>query len=115
LIQVPGFHAELERKTRLLCEGFAAAAREADVPFSINHVCGMFGLFFTEEKVETYAQAVDCDVGAFKRFFHAMLLHGVYLAPSAFEAGFVSSAHTDRDVADTLLAARAAFRDLRAS
>ena len=113
LIQEPGFHAELERKTRLLCEGFEAAAREADVPFSTNHVCGMFGLFFTAEKVETYKQAVACDVTAFNRFFHSMLGHGVYLAPSAFEAGFVSAAHSDKDIAETLLAARHSFREVR--
>jgi glutamate-1-semialdehyde 2,1-aminomutase len=115
LIQAPGFYADLERKTRLLCEGFAAAAREAGVPLSTNHVCGMFGLFFTHEKVETYTQAVASDAAAFKHFFHAMLHHGVYLAPSAFEAGFVSSAHTDQDIAETLLAARAALRETRAN
>jgi glutamate-1-semialdehyde 2,1-aminomutase len=113
LIQQPGFHAELERKTRLLCEGLLAAAREAEVPFSVNQVCGMFGLFFTKEKVETYTQAVACDVASFNRFFHAMLGHGVYLAPSAFEAGFMSAAHTDRDIAETLIAARHSFRELR--
>jgi glutamate-1-semialdehyde 2,1-aminomutase len=112
LIQEPGFHAELERRTRLLCEGLLAAAREAEVPFSVNQVCGMFGLFFTKEKVETYTQAVACDVAAFNRFFHAMLGHGVYLAPSAFEAGFMSTAHTDKDIAETLIAARHSFREL---
>jgi glutamate-1-semialdehyde 2,1-aminomutase len=72
----------------------------------------MFGLFFTEEKkVETFAQATACDVGMFKRFFHAMLKRGVYLAPSAFEAGFVSIAHTEQVIADTHAAARAAFAD----
>ena len=113
LIQQPGFHADLARKTRLLCDGFEAAAREAEVPFSTNHVCGMFGLFFTPEKVETYRQAVACDVPAFNRFFHSMLAHGVYLAPSAFEAGFVSAAHSDKDIAETLLAARHSFREVR--
>jgi len=113
LIQAPGFHAELERKTRMLCEGFEAAAREAEVPFTTNHVCGMFGLFFSAEKVETYKQAVACDVAAFNRFFHSMLGHGVYLAPSAFEAGFVSAAHSDKDIAETLLAARHALREVR--
>ncbi len=113
LIQEPGFHAELERKTRLLCEGLEAAAREAEIPFSTNHVGGMFGLFFSAEKVETYTQAVACDVAAFNRFFHAMLGHGVYLAPSAFEAGFMSAAHTDKDIAETLIAARHSFREVR--
>jgi len=73
-------------------------------------VCGMFGLFFTPEKVETYTQATACDVPAFNRFFHAMLERGVYLAPSAFEAGFMSLAHSEQDIADTLQAAREAFR-----
>ena len=68
------------------------------------------GLFFTAEKVETYTQATSCDVAAFNRFFHAMLERGVYLAPSAFEAGFMSNAHSDDDIAATLDAARAAFK-----
>ena len=70
----------------------------------------MFGLFFTAEKVETYAQATDCDVAAFNRFFHGMLERGVYLAPSAFEAGFISIAHSEENIAETLEAARGAFR-----
>jgi len=110
LIQAPGFYAELERKTHLLADGLRAVAADAGVPFSTNAVCGMFGLFFTSEKVETYTQATACDVPAFNRFFHAMLERGVYLAPSAFEAGFVSLAHSEQDIADTLQAAREAFR-----
>jgi glutamate-1-semialdehyde 2,1-aminomutase len=78
---------------------------------TVNRVCGMFGLFFTHEKVETYAQATACDVAAFTRFFHGMLKRGVYLAPSAFEAGFVSIAHSEQIIADTLAAARGAFQD----
>jgi glutamate-1-semialdehyde 2,1-aminomutase len=74
----------------------------------------MFGLFFTPEKVETYAQATACDTAAFNRFFHAMRERGVYLAPSAFEAGFLSMAHDDAVIAETLDAARAAFAELRA-
>ena len=109
LIQAPGFHAELERKTHLLADGLRAVAADAGVPFSTNAVCGMFGLFFTSEKVETYTQATACDVAAFNRFFHAMLERGVYLAPSAFEAGFMSLAHSENDIADTLQAAREAF------
>ena len=110
LIQAPGFHADLERKTRLLADGMLAVAIDAGIPFSVNQVCGMFGLFFTAEKVETYTQATACDVPAFNRFFHAVLERGVYLAPSAFEAGFMSSAHSEQDIADTLQAAREAFR-----
>ena len=110
LIQAPGFYAELERKTHLLVDGLRAVATDAGVPFSTNAVCGMFGLFFTSGQVETYTQATACDVPAFNRFFHAMLERGVYLAPSAFEAGFMSLAHSEQDIADTLQAAREAFR-----
>jgi glutamate-1-semialdehyde 2,1-aminomutase len=74
----------------------------------------MFGLFFSSEKVDTYAQAIACDSAAFNRFFHAMLERGVYLAPSAFEAGFLSSAHGDAEIAATIDAARQAFRIARA-
>jgi len=111
LIQEPGFYADLERKTQLLADGLLAVATEAGVPFSVNRVCGMFGLFFTAEKVETYTQATRCDVALFNRFFHAMLNRGVYFAPSAFEAGFMSAAHTEQDIADTLQAARGAFAE----
>ena len=114
LIREPGFHEELGRKTRLLTDGLLACAIEAGVPFSFNRVCGMFGLFFREEKVETFAQATACDIAAFRRFFHGMLERGVFLAPSAYEAGFVSSAHSERDIADTLEAARTAFREASA-
>jgi len=73
----------------------------------------MFGVFFTSEKVETYTQATRCDVAMFNRFFHAMLKRGVYLAPSAFEAGFMSTAHSEPDIAATLEAARGAFKEAR--
>lgn len=109
LIAEPGFYPALEAKTHALCDGLEAAAREAGVPFSTQRVGGMFGLFFNAEKVDTYAGAVASDSGAFNRFFHAMLERGVYLAPSAFEAGFVSSAHDDAVIASTLAAAREAF------
>ena len=112
LIQAPGFYADLQNKTQLLADGLLAVASEAGVPFSVNRVCGMFGLFFTSEKVETYTQATRCDVAMFNRFFHAMLKRGVYLAPSAFEAGFMSTAHSERDIAETLDAARGAFREI---
>jgi glutamate-1-semialdehyde 2,1-aminomutase len=115
LVQTPNFHDELDRRTRLVTDTLSAAAAEAGVPFSVNRVCGMFGLFFTAEKVETYAQATACDSAAFKRFFHGMLKRGVYLAPSAFEAGFVSIAHTEAVIADTLAPARAAFAEARSA
>jgi glutamate-1-semialdehyde 2,1-aminomutase len=109
LVSEAGFHARLAATTSALCQGFEAAAREAGVPLTTNAVGAMFGLFFTDHKVDTYAQAVACDTAAFNRFFHAMLERGVYLAPSAFEAGFVSSAHDDAIVDATVSAARAAF------
>jgi glutamate-1-semialdehyde 2,1-aminomutase len=110
LIQQAGFHDDLERRTQQLCDGLEAAAREAGVAFSTTRVGGMFGLFFCDGHVDTYAQAVACDTAAFNRFFHAMLERGVYLAPSAFEAGFMSSAHGDQEIARTIDASRGAFR-----
>ena len=80
--------------------------------FTTQRVGGMFGLFFSSERVDTYAQAMACDSAAFNRFFHAMRERGVYLAPSAFEAGFLSSAHDDAAITATIDAARAAFRAL---
>lgn len=112
LIQAPGFYETLDARTAALCAGLEDAARAANVPFSTNRVGSMFGLFFTAEKVETYAQATAGDTAAFNRFFHAMREHGVYLAPSAFEAGFLSMAHDDAVIAATLDAARAAFAAL---
>ncbi|ADV28479.1 glutamate-1-semialdehyde-2,1-aminomutase [Pseudoxanthomonas suwonensis 11-1] len=112
LIQAPGFHERLSAATVRLCEGLEAAAREVGVAVTTNQVGAMFGLFFTDQKVETYAQATACDTAAFNRFFHGMLERGVFLAPSAYEAGFVSSAHDDAVVEATLAAAREAFRDL---
>ena len=109
-ISRPGFYDALAAKTKQLAEGLAGAARDAGVPFATNHVCGMFGLFFTAApQVASYAHVMACDVGRFQRFFHAMLEGGVYLAPSAFEAGFVSAAHGDAEIAATIAAARRAF------
>jgi glutamate-1-semialdehyde 2,1-aminomutase len=114
LIQEPGFYDRLAAHTRLLTDGLQAVADGEGLAFSTNRVGGMFGLFFTQEKVETYAQATAADAATFNRFFHGMLERGVYLAPSAFEAGFLSSAHSDEDLAATLEAARQTLRTLRA-
>ena len=114
LIQAPGFHDRLAARTRLLCDGLQSVADGEGVAFSTNRVGGMFGLFFSAGQVNSYAQATAADVALFNRFFHGMLKRGVYLAPSAFEAGFMSSAHSDQDIADTLEAARGALRDARA-
>jgi glutamate-1-semialdehyde 2,1-aminomutase len=108
-----GFHARLGASTDRLVRGIKAAADAAGVPLATNHVCGMFGLFFTAApQVSTYAEATACDVERFKRFFHGMLDQGVYLAPSAFEAGFVSAAHTDADIDATIAAAARVFAKL---
>ncbi|HEX5354132.1 MAG TPA: glutamate-1-semialdehyde 2,1-aminomutase [Rhodanobacteraceae bacterium] len=109
LVREPGFHERLALKTQALTDGLIGAAREAGVPFSANRVGGMFGIFFGTGTVATFAQVMACDREAFNRFFHAMLDRGVYFAPSAFEAGFMSSAHDDDVIAQTLGAARAAF------
>ena len=114
LIQAPGFHERLEQRTHELCDGLEAAAREAGVAVTTTRSCAMFGLFFTDRQVETFADATACDIAAFRRFFHGMLQRGVYLAPSAYEAGFLSSAHGDAEIAHTLEAAREAFREAAA-
>ncbi len=109
-ISKPGFYENLSAMTEKLVHGFVIRAHAFDIPMTSNVVGGMFGLFFSgEKKVENYQQATQCDVERFKKFFHAMLDEGVYLAPSAYEAGFVSSAHTDRDIKNTLIAAEKAF------
>jgi len=112
-LSAPGFHAKLKASTDRLVNGIRDAARKAGVPLSTNHVCGMFGLFFTSDRqVTSYAEATACDVERFKRFFHGMLDEGVYLAPSAFEAGFISAAHTDADIDATVAAAARVFAKL---
>jgi glutamate-1-semialdehyde 2,1-aminomutase len=112
-LAAPGFHAKLKASTDRLVNGIKDAARKAGVPLSTNHVCGMFGLFFTSDRqVTSYAEATACDVERFKRFFHGMLDEGVYLAPSAFEAGFISAAHTDADIDATVAAAARVFARL---
>ncbi len=109
-ISAPSFHAALAERTNQLIEGLSLAARTANVPFSTNHVCGMFGLFFTDKApVRYFREVMACNVERFNRFFHAMLDEGVYLAPSAYEAGFVSSAHDANLIESTIKAARAAF------
>ncbi len=110
LISAPGFFDDLGARTERLITGLVEAGREAGVPVTENHVGGMFGLFFTDaERVTDFAGSTACDQEAFKRFFHAMLDEGIYLAPSAFEAGFVSSAHSEADLEATLEAAKKAF------
>jgi glutamate-1-semialdehyde 2,1-aminomutase len=105
----PGFFERLGATTRALADGMVREAKAAGVPFSAASLGGMFGLFFRARAPESFAEVMQCDREAFNRFFHAMLERGVYLAPSAFEAGFVSSAHGEAELEATFAAARAAF------
>jgi len=111
-IQAPGFYDRLAATALSLCDGLAAAARKHGVAFSAQSVGGMFGLYFRATPPSSYAEAMQCDKEAFKRFFHEMLARGVYLAPSAYEAGFVSAAHSAADIAATVKAADAAFESM---
>ncbi|MFO1432324.1 MAG: glutamate-1-semialdehyde 2,1-aminomutase [Candidatus Competibacteraceae bacterium] len=113
LVSAPGFFTALEAKTRQLTEGLVDTAQETGIPLTTNQVGSMFGLFFTETRqVTRYAQATACQLERFKTFFHGMLKEGIYLAPSAFEAGFMSAAHTEADIVQTLEAARRVLAEL---
>jgi len=112
LVAVPRFYEHLEARTRQLVEGLVAAAVEAGVVFSAQSVGGMFGLYFSEHCPSTYAEVMASDREAFNRYFHAMLEAGHFFAPSAFEAGFVSAAHGEADIAATLAAAGTVFAAL---
>ena len=111
-ISEPDFYARLATSTQRLVSGLSAAAKEAGVTFSADSVGGMFGLYFAANPPTSFAEVMQCDKETFNRFFHAMLDRGVYLAPSAFEAGFVSAAHTDADIDATIAAAREVFKTL---
>ncbi|MEN3363704.1 MAG: glutamate-semialdehyde -aminomutase [Burkholderiales bacterium] len=112
LIQAPGFYESLSAQTAKLAQGLSSAARDEGVTFCADSVGGMFGLYFANEVPATYAAVMGCDKEKFNRFFHAMLDQGVYLAPSAFEAGFVSARHDDAVIDATISAARKAFAAL---
>jgi len=113
LISAPGFYEALSAQTVALTDGLTERARAAGIPFTANRVGGMFGLFFTgAESVGSYADVMACDAERFKKFFHGMLDEGVYLAPSAFEAGFVSAAHGPAEIDATLAAAERVFARL---
>lgn len=112
-IAKPGTHATLTDLTTQLAQGLRAAAQAENIPLVVNHVGGMFGLFFTDAaEVTCYDDVTRCDTERFKRFFHLMLEEGVYLAPSAFEAGFMSLAHSAEDIQRTVDAARRSFARL---
>jgi glutamate-1-semialdehyde 2,1-aminomutase len=110
LLQAGGFHELLAQRTSQLTDGLAAAAQKQGVAFSAQAIGGMFGLYFRSACPQSYAEVMTCDKDAFSRFFHAMLDAGHYFAPSAFEAGFVSAAHSEADIAATIGAAEAVFK-----
>jgi glutamate-1-semialdehyde 2,1-aminomutase len=113
LLSAEGFHAQLSAKVETLANGMMNEAKSAGIPMTENHAGGMFGLFFTDaSKVTNFAETTACDQERFKKFFHGMLNEGVYLAPSAYEAGFVSIAHTDEDLNNSIEAAAKVFKTL---
>ena len=113
LISAPGFFENLTVKVKSLLLGLKGVAQTAGVPLATNGVGGMFGFFFTEaERVLSFDDSMACDADRFNKFFHGMLERNVYLAPSSFEAGFVSAAHSENDIADTIEAASEVMRSL---
>jgi glutamate-1-semialdehyde 2,1-aminomutase len=114
LIQSPGFYDQLSANTRALCDGLIGRAQKCGVAFSAASVGGMFGVFFRKTAPSSYTEVMQCDKDAFNRFFHAMLAEGIYLAPSAYEAGFVSSAHGAAEIERTLDAAEKVFKEMGA-
>lgn len=113
LIQAPDFHAKLSAQTQKLVDGLKTAAKETDVIFNAQSVGGMFGLYFCEKCPTSYHEMMQSNKEHFNQFFHSMLDSGIYLGPSAFEAGFVSAAHSDEDIAKTLNAAKVAFSSIK--
>ena len=112
-ISKDGFFEELTEKTERLVKGLSEAAIQAGVPMATESVGGMFGLFFTEaDKVTSFSDVMNCDTEKFSKFFHGMLQKGIYLAPSAFEAGFISITHTDREIDETISAAKEVFASI---
>lgn len=112
-VSVPGFFDRLSATTEKLMAGLCAEAERAGLPFSAKSLGGMFGIFFSAKPPADFREVMQCDKERFNRFFHAMLRRGVYLAPSAFEAGFVSAAHGEKEIQHTLDAASASFAELR--
>jgi glutamate-1-semialdehyde 2,1-aminomutase len=113
LISEPGFHEHLTQTTRRLLEGLHVAATEAGVALKTNQVGAMFGLFFTESpEVTRFSDVMACDADRFRLFFHGMLDEGVYLAPSAYESGFVSSEHKEAEIESTIASAQKVFESM---
>jgi glutamate-1-semialdehyde 2,1-aminomutase len=113
IISETGFYEPLFSKIEQLCHGLENAANQSGVPFTTNHAGTMFGGFFTDaDEISNYNQVMACNTDAFNQFFHFMLNAGIYLAPASYEAGFMSSAHSDEDIEQTIVAAKAAFAAL---
>ncbi len=113
LLSVRGFHDTLRRKTKLLVDGIVEAAKANNIPLTANYVCGMFGLFFSnEKKITNFTQVTACNQEHFNQFFHHMLEQGAYLAPSSYEAGFISNAHSEEDIEKTIELANQAFEKI---
>jgi len=114
LLNDVGIYQQLDSLTSQLAEGLLSVAKQNNVPFIVNHVGAMFGLFFTTvEEVSSYAHVMQSNVELFNKFYHHMLTEGVYFAPSAFEAGFMSLAHGDREINHTIDAANRFFKTLK--
>ncbi len=109
-VQQPGFYEALSEKTRRLVDGLSASAKSCGINFSAQSIGGMFGIYFSKQAPTSFAEVMQCDKDAFNRFFHAMLNEGIYFAPSAFEAGFVSARHGDAELSKTLAAADKIFK-----
>ena len=115
LISADGFYTQLSTKLSLLLNGLKALADDIGIPMQVQQAGGMFGIYFTDSKdLSSYEAMTNCDVAAFREFFHGMLKRGVYLAPSAFEAGFISSSHTQADLEETLAAAQETLTEMKA-
>jgi len=114
LISTKGFYKSLKQKTEMLVDGIIESAAE-NVPLTINYVCGMFGLFFNpkEKVIDSFEKVIACDKDYYNNFFHEMLKEGIYFAPSSFEAGFVSSSHSNDDIKSTIYAAEKIFKKLK--
>ena len=114
LVQEPGFYRQLTENTERLVAGVLAAAKDAGIPLTANKAGSMFGFFFTDEpEVSNYQQVMACNGEQFNRFFHGMLEEGVYLAPASYEAGFMSAAHSEEDIDQTIAAAKRVFARLQ--
>ncbi len=112
LITAPDFFQKLAATTTQLMLGMKERAAAANIPLYTTSVGGMFGFYFTDKKIETFADLKYCDIDRFKKFFHAMLQAGIYLAPSAYEAGFLSSAHGEKELAKTFSAIETSLQKL---